>query len=81
MSALVEKNHGGRPAGRLPPAAKRPDTPNGPAAKAPELTLPVRVPVHDARFQVDMVWAIHNPDWAELLVNGGSIRISAIEGA
>lgn len=80
MSALAAKNHGGRPAGVLPSAAKRPGTSNGPAAKAPELALPVRVPVHDERYQVDMVWAIHNPDWAELLVNGGSIRISALEG-
>jgi hypothetical protein len=38
------------------------------------------VPVTDERYRVQMVWAIHNQDWADLLAGGGSIRIYAAEG-
>lgn len=82
MSAPVSKNHGSRPAAPLPAAAKRPGalaTPGGQAAVVPA-PLPVRVPVTDERFGVQMVWAIHNQDWADLLAGGGSIRIYAVEG-
>jgi hypothetical protein len=69
VSAPVSKNHGSRPAGQLPPTAKRPARTEGPPPLA--VDVPLRVPVIDHRHQAEMVWLISSPEWADLIGAGG----------